>query len=162
VFTGSKFQIDAICTTAWANRDWRYVPNYFAYMNSQTFAKYVHHAVSVFSFTPCKFQFSVSSRNAVFQILLSVYMQPKLIDVNNIKLNANMETEYDSAIHWWFLNTIPTDLQLIPTGRVLFKFGAVREIVVLLVVLPTKWKFSELPFDSRKLVNPPGGYILKK
>jgi len=47
-------------------------------------------------------------------------------------------------------------------SRVLFKLGAVGEIVVLLVVFPTKWKFSGLPFDWRKLVNPPGGYILKK
>jgi hypothetical protein len=28
--------------------------------------------------------------------------------------------------------------------------------------LPTKWKFSGVVFDCSKLVNPPGGYILKK
>jgi hypothetical protein len=50
---------------------------------------------------------------------------------------------------------------LLSTGRVLFKLGAVGEIVAWLLVLPTKWKFSGLPFDWRKLVNPPGGYILK-
>ena len=41
------------------------------------------------------------------------------------------------------------------------KLGLVGEILVVLVVLTTKWKFSGLLFDWRKLVNPPGGYILK-
>jgi hypothetical protein len=44
---------------------------------------------------------------------------------------------------------------------ILFKLGAVGEGVVLLLVLPTKWKLSGLLSDWSKPVNPPGGYILK-
>jgi hypothetical protein len=50
---------------------------------------------------------------------------------------------------------------LFSTGRVLFKLGVVGEIVVLLVVFPTKWKFCGLMFEWRKSVNPPCGYILE-
>jgi hypothetical protein len=51
---------------------------------------------------------------------------------------------------------------LLSFGGVPPELGAVGKILVVLVVLPTRWKFSGLVFDGRKLVNPPGGYILKK
>jgi hypothetical protein len=47
------------------------------------------------------------------------------------------------------------------TGRLLLKLGVVGELAASLLVLPTKWKFSGVVFDCSKLVNPPGGYILK-
>jgi hypothetical protein len=58
--------------------------------------------------------------------------------------------------------TVSLSCALLSPGGVPLKLGVVGEILVVLVVLPTKWKFSGLLFDYRKLVNPSSGYILKK